>query len=141
MTSRQQRRHEERKGVSPPPIKSKELLEKIDPGFVDPTDHALWGGKLNIYTCQRCRGHIVTRDIAEGVTPFMLPSYEFCPNKCGGRGDRVTMQSSMYRVWNQSMREDYQWYRPTEGEAYDPAYRDHVKQGGLIIRPAPEPAL
>jgi hypothetical protein len=103
----------------------------------NPTDPAAWGGKLNIYVCDECRSHIVTRDVDQGVTPFMLPSYVYCPKKCGGRDRRVVMTSSFYRVWNQSMRADYEWYRPAPGEKYDPAYREHVEKGGLIIRPAP----
>ena len=142
MISRQQRRHEERKGgqggdPSPAkPITSKELIEKA--GMRDPADRLnpdKWGGKLNIYTCDGCRAHIVTRDVDEGVTPFMLPSSDYCPNKCGGMGQHITMVSSMYRVWDQSMIEDFQWYRPVEGVHEIPlSMAHHVQQGGLLIR-------
>lgn len=133
--TRQQRRHEARKG----PITAAELRKACgETERGDPTDPASWGGKLNIYTCDRCRSHIVTRDMAEGVTPFMLPSAKYCPNQCGQEPrEWVAMTSSFYRVWDQRMQEDYQWYRPDDGEPYDPAYRDHVDRGGLVIRPNP----
>ena len=106
----------------------------------NPTDPAQWGGRLNIYVCDVCRSHVVTRDVDEGVTPFSIPSREFCPNKCGAHAGiekhplPASMTSSFYRVWDQSMREDYQWYRPAPGEAFHPAYRGHVENGGLLIR-------
>jgi NAD-dependent SIR2 family protein deacetylase len=136
--TRQQRRHQERKGRA---ITADDLRKACGaPERADPTDVAAWGGKLNIYTCDRCRAHIVTRDVDEGVTPFMLPSGKYCPNRCGAEPrEWVNMTSSFYRVWDQRMREDFQWYRPKVGESYDPAYRDHVEKGGLILRPAPSP--
>lgn len=89
--------------------------------------HAHLKGKVNIYVCRTCRGHIVTRDIDAGVTPFMLK----CRAKLECDGD---MQSSMYRVFDQEVREDYQWYRPTAAEALGAWERDHVAAGGLMLR-------
>ncbi|WP_342163120.1 hypothetical protein [Methylobacterium sp. SD21] len=86
-------------------------------------------GKLNIYTCGTCRGHVVTKDLDEGVTPFMME----CRATAGCRGD---MRSSMYRVYDQEMRPDFEWYRPTAVEVVEPPLRDHVSRGGLLIRPA-----
>lgn len=136
--SRQQRRFEERKGRAPsdPRKPCGETEQAKAPDRHDPTDAAAWGGKLNIYTCERCRSHIVTRDIDEGVTPFMLPSREYCPQRCGAEPrEWVNMTSSFYRVWDQRIQEDFQWYRPKDGEAVEPALRNHVERGGLIIRP------
>ena len=85
--------------------------------------------RRNIYVCDACNGHIVTVDLEEGVTPFMLPC--MCKEGCKG-----LMQSSMYRVFDQRMAASHEWYRPAEAEiaALSPGYRDHVKNGGLLIR-------
>lgn len=86
-----------------------------------------FNGKKNIYTCPKCGGHIVTVDTAEGVTPFMIPC-EF--------GCQENMKSSMYRVFDQGMRADYHWYRPSAAEVLPEGYRHHVEQGGLLLRKA-----
>lgn len=104
----------------------------------DPTDPVEWGGRLNIYVCEQCRSHVVTRDVDEGVTPFMLPSAEFCPNKCvSPKAGGAHMTSSFYRVWDQRMLEDFQWYRPSAVEVVPRQHRHHVSQGGLLIRKRP----
>jgi hypothetical protein len=87
-------------------------------------------GKRNIYTCADCFGHIVTVDLVEGVTPFQL--------KCRAtEGCNGSMQSSMYRVFDQRMRPDFEWYSPTKEEtvALCASVREHVAKGGLILRP------
>lgn len=156
--TRQQRRLEERKGIREPDQDAaaqakgdadrRSKRKAVDSAHLmqlarerDVTNSAQWGGKLNIYTCEGCRAHIVTRDVADGVTPFMLSAMDYCPNRCG-QGvhgiNRVMMTSSHYRVWNQSMREDYQWYAPDAAErSQASAYqRDHYNKGGLEIRKA-----
>lgn len=85
--------------------------------------------KLNIYVCQACNGHIVTLDVDEGTTPFMIP----CKATLGCKG---VMRSSMYRVFDQTMAEGWQWYKPTNAEAVAPPYREHVRMGGLLLRRA-----
>jgi len=86
-------------------------------------------GRLNIYVCETCRGHIVTRDRDAGVTPFMVG----CRATPGCDG---MMKSSMYRVFDQSMAESHEWYRPDSGpEGLSPGLRAHVEQGGLLLRP------
>ena len=85
--------------------------------------------KKNIYTCRKCFGHIVTVDVDEGVTPFMVK----CRATAGCDG---TMQSSMYRVFDQSMRPDYEWYKPPVLQVLSPGERQHVAQGGLLLRKA-----
>lgn len=154
--TRQQRRFEERKGVRHPDqdatAQAKADGERradrkrpsgITASSIDRYNPQAWGGKLNIYTCEGCRAHIVTRDLTEGVTSFMLSAMEYCPNRCGQEIhgiNRVMMTSSMYRVWDQSMREDYQWYSPTAEQLVTddigPARREHVAKGGLLLRKA-----
>lgn len=87
-------------------------------------------GRLNIYTCDTCRGHIVTKDLDDGVTPFLIPCY--CRAGCRGK-----MQSSVYRVSDQSMAHSHEWYHPTvtEMESATDQTRAHVRQGGLLLRP------
>ncbi len=90
-------------------------------------------GKKNIYTCKVCRDHVVTVDKDSGVTPFTIG----CQRTIGCAG---YMTSSMYRVFDQSMKAAYVWYRPTEPEiaALGEGTQHHVRQGGLIMRRARE---
>lgn len=86
-------------------------------------------GQKNIYVCRECRGHIVTVDLDEGVTPFLLPCKETL--KCVG-----LMQSSMYRVYDQEIKADWEWYKPTmdERRKLNPFAQEHVTMGGLLLR-------
>lgn len=88
---------------------------------------AAFQGKVNIYVCEVCHGHIVTRDKDAGVTPFMIP----CEAKPACKGKMV---SSMYRVFDQTMAEDSEWYRPSAAQALSPWEREHVEKGGLLLR-------
>lgn len=138
MVSRQQKRFEERKGPRPADPQPVDLRKALDlPPREDKTDPQAWGGKLNIYVCEKCRAHIVTRAVDEGVTPFMLPSKDYCPNKCtSDKSGGAHMTSSFYRVWDQSMREDYQWYRHPNPAELPRHLREHCEKGGLDIRKA-----
>jgi len=87
-------------------------------------------GRRNIYTCEARFGHVVTVDLEDGVTPFMIE----CKAKDGCKG---MMQSSMYRVFDQRMRPNFEWYRPKNNEEMirlSAWSRDHVAKGGLILR-------
>ncbi len=95
------------------------------PGAND--DEAGFKGKLNIYVCEDCLGHIVTRDMDEGVTPFMVS----CKATEGCKG---MMQSSMYRVFDQRMLHSHEWFKPEITAEMSPHTRDHVSKGGLILR-------
>lgn len=88
-----------------------------------------FAGKKNIYTCDKCFGHIVTVDVDQGVTPFMLKCRAtlFCDG---------VMQSSMYRVFDQRMKAAFEWYRPCVLELVPENARDHVAKGGLLLREA-----
>lgn len=92
----------------------------------NPTDPALWGGRLNIYTCEKCRGHVLTRDVDKGVTPFMIPC--MATDDCD-----AMMTSSFYRVWNQSTREDYQWRKPPTLDGLSRYHAEHVQKDGLLL--------
>lgn len=86
-------------------------------------------GKKNIYTCDKCGGHIVTVDVDDGVTPFMLTCK--VDEACDG-----TMRSSMYRVFDQGMKASHEWYRPSPatGGRLSASALDHVMKGGLLLR-------
>lgn len=91
------------------------------------TETASFQGKANIYVCEVCRGHIVTRDRDNGTTPFMITCH--ATTSCKGM-----MKSSFYRVFDQDVREDYEWYRPSAVEVVPAQHRHHVSMGGLLLR-------
>lgn len=87
-------------------------------------------GKKNIYVCGKCHGHIVTVDRDKGTTPFML--------RCRATADcDGMMQSSLYRVFDQTIAASHEWYLPTdpaEIAALNPGSQHHVRMGGLLLR-------
>lgn len=94
-----------------------------------PATPAGFKNRKNIYVCDRCAGHIVTVDLEEGVTSFLIQ----CEATAGCKG---MMKSSLYRVYDQSMRASHEWYRPTLVERLTPYDREHVRKGGLLLRRA-----
>lgn len=75
--------------------------------------------RVNEYLCPRCAEKTVSRDIHEGVTPFLMN----CP-KCKS----ALARSAFYRV-DQFQEAEVLWIRPAVGELVD---TDHVRQGGLV---------
>jgi hypothetical protein len=100
------------------------MPEAAKPGFKQ---------QKNMYVCERCAGHIVTVDLEEGVTPFLIK----CEATAGCSG---MMKSSMYRVYDQSVRASHEWYRPTLVMRLDAWEQEHVKKGGLLLRRIAQPA-
>jgi len=86
-------------------------------------------GKKNIYTCEKCFGHIVTVDRDYGTTPFII-SHSHTGSGCDGM-----MKSSMYRVFDQNMKAGFEWYKPPVVQILTDGERDHVDNGGLLMRP------
>ena len=84
--------------------------------------------RLNRYTCSACKGSVVTVDIDEGTTPFMLACR--ATPRCNG-----VMQSSLYR--GVSGVPTFAWRKPTQDEyrAATAAGRHHYDLGGLDIHP------
>lgn len=122
----------ERPGNFPKPLPPSEFPAQL------PADIVAWckdmeatgksgKGKLNIYTCDTCRGHIITRDLDTGVTPFMT-SCHATPD-CKG-----SMSSSFYRVAEQRTRASRVWARPIISDLLKPDVLEHVMKGGLILR-------
>lgn len=102
------------------------------PGFQD---------RKNIYQCQTCLGLICTVDRDQGVTPFMID--------CKATADcRGPMQSSFYMA-HSLLTATFEWFRPSADELAElcanltgprveeraAAYVDHVRRGGLVLRP------
>ena len=88
-------------------------------------------GEKNSYTCQVCGKSIVTIDIDDGVTPFMLA----CRATPGCAG---IMRSGFYVAVDQSAEPDYEWFMPKSFKGYSREMVEHLKKGGLDIRKAAE---
>ena len=85
----------------------------------------------NRYTCQKCGKWIITMDVDEGATPFMLGCR--ATEGCDG-----IMQSGFYRVRDDEGPATFLWRKPTKAE-YKTAskwMRRHFDAGGLDIYPA-----
>jgi len=90
-------------------------------------------GEVNVYVCQKCKGHTVTVDRDEGVTPFIL----------GCRADGTTYgckgmaESSFYRPTFKPGLPAWEWYKPDQAELHrtrDANMLRHYAMGGLNIR-------
>jgi len=88
--------------------------------------------KINVYTCQSCSHQLVTIDLEEGTTPFMVRC-ELC------KGDAY---SSFYKV-PEGLIPTHEWYKPTLKELKKlygnkpnvlAGMKEHVKMGGLDLR-------
>ena len=102
--------------------------------------------KMNIYICEHgC--HNVTVDVAKGVTPFMMRCVREAdvhrPLDPKKSKDGVCIGMSRSSMYPEDLDRGtpyplpkHEWYRPAIGEfnsLSDPE-KDHVKQGGLLIR-------
>lgn len=93
--------------------------------------------RFNYYRCDTCRGVYTTVDVHRGTTPMLLN----CRLGCGG-----VMQSAFYphpEDWPVTVSRiaDAEWYKPTLTEQKKMRRKarglyDHVRLGGLILRPA-----
>ncbi len=92
-------------------------------------------GMKNIYTCEVCGKHIVTVNLADGVTPAFLR----CHQTLGCQG---FMRSHFYRA-SQLLVADYEWYRPdlNEIQKLRPTMRqrEYLKRDGLLLRSVKRP--
>jgi hypothetical protein len=89
---------------------------------------------INVYTCPKCGGHIVTVDRDEGVTPAFL--------RCRASKGCDAMMESAWHMVDQTLTPTYEWRKPTKGEylRMGAAMRDHIDRGGLEIYPIRPPA-
>lgn len=80
--------------------------------------------EINAYECPD--GHLtVTIDLEDGTTPMMMN----CRNPSCGKVSR----SKWYKV-DQNLKPTFEWFKPTDMKKLNPAERDHVQRGGLLIR-------
>lgn len=86
-------------------------------------------GVRNMYVCDTCFGHIITLQIDKGVPPYLVG----CLATLNCRG---MMQSSLNRVYDQRVRADFEWHKPTAEEvaSYPEDARQHIAQNGLTLR-------
>lgn len=81
-------------------------------------------GKVNLYQCEKSHCVTITVDREPGVTPFMIR----CPFCREG-----IARSSLYRV-PQNLFPTHEWYRPGDIEEVEQMSREHVLNGGLLLR-------
>lgn len=95
-------------------------------------------GRKNLYVCiERCGWRAITIDMAEGVTPALIP----CENpRCTPRTDSVMRTSyagsRFYQVPEDVGEPTHEWYAPSAAarRGLSPAELDHVRAGGLLLR-------
>lgn len=90
-------------------------------------------GSKNAYTCEKCGKQIITVNLVEGVTPFMIGCRANWPGTCDGMA-----QSEFYGI-DQTIAPTWGWYRPdaAETERLDQQYggmKEHIERGGLVLR-------
>lgn len=73
-----------------------------------------------------CGAYIVTIDREPGVTPFIV--------RCGNCGGET--HSKFYRV-QEDLEPTHEWYRPETAEGLSEHTVEHIRKGGLILRPIP----
>lgn len=82
-------------------------------------------GKKNIYTCPDGHG-TSTIEIDIGVTPMII--------KCRHKGCKHQATSAWYNV-DQNLEPEYEWFRPDENSAVPKDLSEHIRMGGLLLRP------
>ena len=97
-------------------------------------------GRVNGYRCKDCGKHTFVVHVDNGVTPMFLAcraeGVEPADAECKGRGVSLmyppppTPPHIVEAV-------AWEWYKPTRRELreMDTAMLDHVKRGGLMLRP------
>lgn len=84
-----------------------------------------------MYRCRKCGGQIVTMDVDQGVTPFLIGCR--ADADCDGN-----MESSFYRIPNNPRNiVNFIWRKATAKEItrMDGWSQQHAEQGGLFLHP------
>lgn len=107
------------------------------PGAHHYRGQAAFTGRENVYTCEDCRGWIVTIDRDPGVTPMFLgcrvPQPTTSEPPCQGR-----MVSAGYPKGPKPPQygpATWEWFRPDTVKGMEPAMARHIMDGGLELRP------
>jgi hypothetical protein len=85
----------------------------------------------NAYTCRDCGYTFVTIHVDDGVTPFGI--------MCRAATDCSGMAGSHFYKLSPAVAKiapTFEWYKPTENNPLmdDPAVREHVECGGVMLR-------
>lgn len=87
-------------------------------------------GMINRYTCDGCKKTIVTILVDDGVTPAFL-SCKFDCNLAARMGSHWYRTEQKIHLLEPNQ---YEWYKPDSLKGLHPNEREHVKQGGLLLR-------
>lgn len=104
-----------------------------------PGAHAIRGqnypgpGAINAYICAKCGALTVVRHVDAGVTPMFLACRR--PSGCDEMARSAGYPPNPPQKVIDAVR--WEWYRPdhTEFDKLDQVMKDHIKRGGLILRP------
>lgn len=89
-------------------------------------------GRENAYLCSSCHCYTATIDVDDGVTPMFLR----CRATIGCRGTAASLMYPPGARPRHLPAPAWEWYRPSRGaQGLTPAEREHVEQGGLLLRP------
>lgn len=101
-------------------------------------------GQLNAWRCEACDFPFVAFDRHPGTTPMMVSHRTFEPDTdCNGlcasvfyNRPGVERAAIDLGQGGQQIRPSHEWYRPSVDElrSASAAVRDHVRQGGLLVR-------
>ena len=90
--------------------------------------------KRNAYVCKKCRYITLTVHIHEGVTPMFFG----CENPTGCDGSAI---SFMYQLpwplaisFSSDLLPTHEWYKPGSEQKLTPGEKDHVNNGGVLLR-------
>lgn len=85
-------------------------------------------GRLNVYVCENCKKWVFTYDRDDGATPFMIECR--ATPLCSG-----IMQSQFYPISiPPHVVPEYEWYKAKIKKHMDEATKDHIRNGGLMLR-------
>lgn len=113
--------------------KTKTANEKAYEKLLAEVDESNFIPRENCYLCPHC-GHVTkTVDINSGISPFMMAC-----EKCNQYA-----RSSFYEDLAPEQGPTWEWYRPELHEFLyryktSPQTREHILQGGLMVRPVRE---
>lgn len=91
--------------------------------------------RRNAYFCPSCRSATITVDIDAGTTPMFIS----CPH-CSSQATSFMydvpgcMRFSFTSGVASFLPADFEWYKPTDLSSLSQFERQHVKDGGLLMR-------
>lgn len=100
--------------------------------------------RLNAWRCEVCKFPFIAYDRHPGTTP-MLVAHQTLEPESDCHGSCVSVFYNREGIWRaaidlgqggQQIQPSHEWYRPsaTELRGESPVTRDHVMQGGLLVR-------